>query len=166
MREKESEQLLAESIRLEKSMAELYQAFEKAFPEDGDFWRELSFEEVNHSILLQSVQETMAAGAKELPTDFVCRSLAKLQESNAVVPEIAGRAARMSREEALNLALQFELSAGEIHFQRFMKKTPDSMLAEIYQQLNQDDKNHAQRIQNYMGERGIPVSGQVGQAEE
>ena len=64
-----------------------------------------------------------------------------------------------SREIAFNLALKTEMSAGEIHFQSAMTKDTDSKILELFQKLNQDDKDHAKRIRAYMKEKGIAESG-------
>ena len=63
-----------------------------------------------------------------------------------------------SREKAFNLALKTEESAGEIHFQHAMTKSTDSRILQIFQNLNQGDKDHAIRIRAYMKEKGIVES--------
>ena len=60
-----------------------------------------------------------------------------------------------SRAEAFNTALNIENSAGELHFQHFQEKKHLSNFDEIFQQLNEEDKNHAERILAYMRENGI-----------
>ena len=62
-----------------------------------------------------------------------------------------------SREEAFNTALRVEKSAGEIHFQRAMAKEADSDIMELFQQLNKDDMDHADRIRAYMQQQGIQI---------
>jgi len=62
-----------------------------------------------------------------------------------------------SREEAFNLALRIENSVYELHYQGFMEKKTDSQLEEIFIQLNNGDKDHAERILNYMEEHDISV---------
>jgi hypothetical protein len=50
------------------------------------------------------------------------------------------------------------MSAGEIHFQSAMTKSTDSEILQLFQTLNQDDKDHAKRIRAYMKEKGIKES--------
>ena len=63
----------------------------------------------------------------------------------------------VSREIALNTAYHFENMVGELNFQIFMIKNTDEKLERIFQVLNQDSVDHAQRILNYMSRNGIPV---------
>jgi hypothetical protein len=49
------------------------------------------------------------------------------------------------------------MSAGEIHFQNTMTKSADSKVLEMFQKLNQDDKDHAKRIRAYMKENQIAI---------
>ena len=64
-----------------------------------------------------------------------------------------------SREIGFNLALKIEMSAAEIHFQNTMTKSTDSEVLKLFQRLNPDDKDHAERIRAYMKEKGIEESG-------
>jgi hypothetical protein len=54
-----------------------------------------------------------------------------------------------NRAEAFELALKIEVSAGESHYNNFMKNGPESRLREIFRILNRDDLDHAQRILEY-----------------
>jgi hypothetical protein len=59
---------------------------------------------------------------------------------------------------AFNIALRLEQSAGEIHFQDYMTSEADSEMDRIFKRLNQDDKDHAKRIQSYMTQHNIAES--------
>lgn len=59
--------------------------------------------------------------------------------------------------EAFNIALNIENSAGEIHFEKFMNKETELKIDHIFQQLNKDDKDHANRISSYMNRNSIPL---------
>ncbi len=50
-----------------------------------------------------------------------------------------------------------ENSAGELHFQEFIKKEDNSAIHEIFMRLNADDKDHAKRISFYMEAHGIQL---------
>jgi hypothetical protein len=62
-----------------------------------------------------------------------------------------------SRTEAFNIALNIENSVGEIHFERFMNQETELKIVNIFQQLNRDDKDHANRISSYMNRNNIPL---------
>jgi len=65
------------------------------------------------------------------------------------------RAKPPSREEAYNTGLEIETFVGETHFQGLIDKDPENVIEEMFQQLNQDDKDHAMRIRSYMEANGI-----------
>jgi hypothetical protein len=64
-----------------------------------------------------------------------------------------------SRKSAFNIALNIEKSAGELHFQLAMEKSPTSSIMEVLQVLNKDCKDHANRILAYMSDKGIEKQG-------
>ncbi|MEE8377166.1 MAG: hypothetical protein V3R45_02225 [Candidatus Aminicenantaceae bacterium] len=49
-------ELLETSIELELLVSDLYSLYNEIFPEDSDFWWDLSFEEKNHASLLESMR--------------------------------------------------------------------------------------------------------------
>jgi hypothetical protein len=51
--------------------------------------------------------------------------------------------------------LDIEKSAGELHYQLAMEKSPTSSIMKIFQGLNKDCKNHTNRILAYMSDKGI-----------
>ena len=149
-------QLKDEAIRLELNVGKLYLLFRGAFDEDADFWRQLAIEENNHAQLIDScVDLFMQAGL--FPTEILPASLESLQNANSKLTALLDQfeVKPPSREQAFNMALQTECSAGEIHFQKLMEETADSRIIELFQKLNQDDKDHAQRIRVYMRDKGI-----------
>jgi hypothetical protein len=152
----ELSQLIEESVQLELNVAELYLVFYRALPEDADFWRRLFMEEKNHAALIRSIEEGfMPAGI--LPKGLLSSSLGKIREANAGIVTLIARfkTASPSREEAFSIARKVEESAGEIHFQAFMKKLTESGIDQVFQRLNRDDKDHAMRIRSYAEEHGI-----------
>ena len=149
--------LIKESINLELNVAELYLAFYNLFPEDAAFWWKLTLEEENHAALLRTGKELYLPRNK-FPRDLVHILLQDLidknKELNSLIEEYENNPP--SREEAFNIALRIENSAYELHYQRFMDKEPSSRMEEIFQQLNQDDKNHVEKISAYMKHHNIP----------
>ena len=90
---------------------------------------------------------------------MLASSLEELRSANSTIVELLEKHQDTppSREDAFNLALKLEQSAGEIHFQQFMEKSSTSKLDSIFQRLNRDDKDHAIRIRSYMQDHGIKI---------
>jgi ferritin len=149
--------LIKECINLELNVAELYLVFYNLFSEDAAFWWKMTVEEKNHAALLRSGKELYLPRNK-FPPALVHGLLQDLintnKELNSLIEEYEHNPP--SREEAFNIALSIENSAYELHFQKFMDKKPSSRMEEIFQQLNQDDKNHAEKISMYMKQHNIP----------
>ena len=143
--------LIKESINLELNVAELYLFFYHSFPEDSAFWWKLTVEEEHHAALLRSGEELYLPRNK-FPRNLLHGLLQDLinknRELNALIEEYERNPP--SREEAFNIALSIENSAYELHFQKFMSREPSSRMEEIFQELNRDDKNHAEKISLYM----------------
>ena len=149
-------QLANEAIRLELNVGKLYLLFRDICPDDAAFWWQLAIEENNHASLIRSGTDFfMQAGL--FPTEILPPFIADLQKTNAKLGALLEQYDKNlpSREEAFNLALETERSAGEIHFQHIMTKSADSRILELFQKLNTDDKDHVKRIQAYMKDKGI-----------
>ena len=148
--------LIDESINLELNVANLYLLFHELFQEDRSFWWKLIMEEEGHAALLRSGKELFLPRNK-FPHDLIDDRLRLLVDTNSRVHSLIEECEinPPSREEAFNIAFSLENSAGELHFQRFMDGEPSSKMDAIFQELNKDDKNHAERISSYMNSHGI-----------
>ena len=145
------------AMRLEYNVSKLYMIFRDTYPQDADFWWQLVIEEGNHAALIKSgLDYFMPAG---LFPDEMLPSMEELQKANKGLESLLKQyeANPPSRETAFNVALKTEMSAGEIHFQKTMTKSADSKVLEMFQKLNQDDKDHAKRIKAYMKENKIAI---------
>ena len=153
--------LIKESINLELNVAELYLAFYHLFPQDAAFWWKLTVEEEHHAALLRSGEELYLPRNK-FPRNLLHGLLQDLIDKNKELTSLIEEYERNppSREEAFNIALSIENSAYELHYQRFMDKEPSSSMEVIFQQLNRDDKNHAEKISIYMKQHNIPQQSQ------
>jgi ferritin len=151
--------LLDESIQLELNLAKLYTVFNDCFEEDEEFWWQLSMEERSHAILLQQ-EKKQPQPLAFFPENLLSKDIEALKVNNGVILDEIKRFASNpgSREDALNLALKIEMSAGESHFQEFMESETGSLTADLFKQLASEDQNHAQRIRDYMKEHGITVT--------
>ncbi len=153
---KKLSQLIDESIKLELNIADIYMFFYNTFPEDSEFWWKMSLEEKNHASLIKSGRDTFL---DQFPHKLLAPSLQKLcNTNNKLIPLLKEyREKPPSRETAFNIALDLEQSTGELHFQIAMEKQVTSGIMKIFQELNNDYKDHANRIQTYMSDKGIEI---------
>ncbi len=144
---------LDESIKLELSLAKLYSLFHDSFFEDEDFWWELTMEEQGHASLLQQ-EKKQPQPLEFFPDNLLSTDLQSLIDTNKKIAELISRYSETlpSKAEALQVALDLELAAGESHFQQFLDSPTNSFSANIFKQLNQEDCDHAERIRSYMKE--------------
>jgi hypothetical protein len=154
--------MLEASIELELKVAKLYLLFYHNLPQDIDFWWNLMLEEQNHAALLRSIKDVFVPRGS-IPENMVAESLGIITRSCEALQHWHQHYSDSppSRVQAFNLALGIEHSAAELHFQRFMDKTPDSKVEEVFQQLNAEDKDHAQRLIDYMDAHNIVISPEI-----
>jgi ferritin len=150
--------LIEESINIELNVSEIYSLFHQLFQDDVEFWWKLLQEEKNHAKLIQSGQEHFEP-IDMFPQNLLHRNLQDLKDTNSKLHSLIEniKNAPPSRSEAFNIALEIENSAGELHFQKFMSEDASSVIDEIFKRLNEEDKEHATRIRNYMKSNGIPI---------
>ncbi len=147
---------LDESIQLELNLAKLYTLFNDCFFEDEDFWWELAMEEQGHATLLQ--QEKNQPQHKEFfPENLLANDLQSLIDNNTKIAALIASytCTPPSRAEAFQTAYSLEMAAGESHFQQFLDSPSNSFSANIFKQLNQEDRDHAARIIQYMQKNHI-----------
>jgi hypothetical protein len=152
---KHFENYVDEAIKLELNVAELYALFSKLFPNDFEFWWKLSEEEINHGALLKSLKR-IGPVIGEIPKEIFPHKLEELVSANSKISSVIKDFHKdSSRKMAFKIALDIETSAGEIHFQTFMKQTSMPENYDVFQKLNNDDIDHAARIQKYMTDHNI-----------
>jgi len=132
-------------------MSDLYQVFYARFPEDSQFWWNLSMEELNHASLIRSINDLFLP-EKILPAEGIEIQTEKIREvNNSILNRIKNyKTENLIRYEAFRYASDLENSFGEIHFELFMNGSSESHVHRIFQKLNGEDKNHALRISDYM----------------
>ena len=143
-------EVIDESIKLELNVSKLYTLFHEIFPDHGDFWWTLSIEEKNHASLLLTGKNHFGSIGM-VPKKLLATRLEMLEMTNYELQFLIDKFTHTppSEEDAFDLAIQIEESAGEIHFQNFMQNNSDNPLEEIFHKLNSDDANHAERIRSY-----------------
>ncbi|MEI7694727.1 MAG: rubrerythrin family protein [Chlorobium sp.] len=150
------QKLLEESIQLELNLAKLYTLFNDFFSDDEDFWWDLAMEEQGHAALFK--EEKKQPQQKEFfPKNLLATDLQSLIDTNVKITGLiaACTATPPSRSEAFKTAYALEMAAGESHFQQFLDSPTNSFSANIFKQLNQEDRDHATRIQQYMQKNHI-----------
>ncbi|MEI8032097.1 MAG: rubrerythrin family protein [Chlorobiaceae bacterium] len=142
---------LDESIALELNLAKLYTLFHDTLSEDEDFWWQLAMEERGHAALLQQ-EKKQPQPTEFFPEGLIDMDLDELQDANRQVMELIGKFSVVppSREAAFKAALHMEEAAGEYHYQQFLDNPSNSYSVTIFKQLNQEDRDHAERIKLYM----------------
>jgi hypothetical protein len=158
---KQLSQLIDESIKLELNIADIYMVFYNTFFEDSDFWWKMTLEEKSHANLIKSGRDTFL---DQFPPKLLAPSLQKLNNTNDKLISLLKEYKEKppSRETAFNIALNIEQSTGELHFQLAMEKSLTSSIMKIFQELNNDYKDHANRIRTYMRDNGIKIRRRVG----
>lgn len=147
---------LDESIKLELNLARLYTLFNDLFPDDEDFWWQLAMEERGHASLLQQ-EKKQPQPIEFFPENLLAADLQALIDANQRILELIESFTKNapSRKEAFKTALDLELAAGEAHFQEFLDTPNPSPAVAIFKQLNQEDRDHAERIRAHMRENDI-----------
>ena len=151
------EELIDICIKLELNVSKLYRLFSRTFDEDRDFWHKLS-EEEGHALLLKGAKNALAS-SKYFPTAMLPKDVDELIHHNLQLERTVYRFKTNppSRELALQTAYKLELSVGEIHYQKAMSQANPSGFLKIFQELNADDKDHAERIQEYSTANNIAI---------
>ena len=148
--------IVDEAIRLELNLAKLYLNFHLKFPGDANFWWTLTLEEENHASLLRSARDHFIP-KDVFPRDMLSSDIQPLIDTNERLERLIGehRDAPPSRKNAFNVAIRFEQSAGESHYQYAMSLPRQSKVLAVFQELNNNDKNHIERLSAYMDTHGI-----------
>lgn len=106
--------MLHSSIMLELNVGKLYRLFHETFPEHKSFWWKLHLEEENHAALIRSIKEHFGPIGK-IPDNLLSSSLQTLHDSNSAITSLIDEYTETapSAEEAFNIALKLELTAGD-----------------------------------------------------
>ncbi len=149
------EKIIDEAIQLEMNVAELYQLFHELFPEDAQFWKQLSSEEEHHATLLRTVK-LMEASDLLFSLEALPGGWEELNKTNQKIGQaIEDFRQNPDRHQAFHLAFELENSAGELHYNIFMKSKYNKRGAAVFRDLNGDDMDHASRIEKYMKQNHI-----------
>ena len=150
--------LIEESIKLELTVAELYQFFFSTFTEDSDFWWKLMIEEKGHAAILRSGKESFLP-LNKFPKKLVSDSLHDVSNSIVKIENLlkAYKDNPPTRTEAFNTALKIEMSAGEVHLQEFLETKNKTSIDKVFQKLINSDKDHVSKLLDYMKMNNVDV---------
>ncbi len=148
----ELNELIDESIKVERNMEALYKLLAGIFPDDAAFFEQLEEEESNHALLLELAKKYLAP-VGTFPEGMLAGNLQMVAQANERIESAVDeyKESPPTRQEALDFAVRMELSAGEIHYQ-FAMDHGEEPEAETFRDLNGGDKDHAGRIKAYMGQ--------------
>jgi len=150
------QQIVDESIRLERNVGRLYLLFSHIFDDDESFWWELAIEEENHAALLKSGKICFIQDGL-FPREIFDTTLEALLATNLEIEKNLHtfESSPPSRAEAFQLAIHLEISAVESCYQRVVDQACDSVAAKLFKKLNRDNKDHVHRIQQYCNARDL-----------
>ncbi len=121
------------------------------------YWWKLVLEEQNHASLLKTVKKMNEVNVV-IPEELLPVSIQELQKTNRIIRQYKEELeARPDRARAFQLAYELENSAGELHYESFMRGDSSSIPGKLFKKLNGDDIDHARRIKQYMAEQGISM---------
>jgi len=75
------EQLMDESIKLERNVADVYKIFLTTFPEDSELWSKLIREEEKHADVIQSMRSSLLL-LRQFPSGILTSSMKMLKKTN------------------------------------------------------------------------------------
>ncbi len=155
-------ELIEESIKLELTVAELYQFFFSTFTEDSDFWWKMMIEEKGHAAILRSGKESFLP-LNKFPKNLVSSSLNDVRNTVVEIESLlkAYKDNPPTRTEAFNTALKFEMSAGEVHLQEFLETKNKTSIDKVFQKLINGDKDHVSKLLDYMKMNNVDVEKSV-----
>ncbi len=144
-----------EAIKLEMNVSRLYFRFYEFFPQDAAFWWRITMEEKNHAALLKNLKMAIPLVGNP-PEELQSMQTDDLKITNDRINSIiASFTENDSRRKAFDIALEIEESAGELHYQTFIDSQSLSEKYKIFQHLNLEDKDHADRIRKYVADNNL-----------
>jgi hydroxyethylthiazole kinase-like sugar kinase family protein len=147
---------LDEAGQLEILVADLYTIFEQSFFEYKNFWHQLVDEEKNHASITRTIKDNPG-----LLNEFVSSSapdlLQEILQTKELVSSLILKFSEKApdRKTAFLAAIKIEKSAGEIAYQNFITQEADSWILMGLQKLNEYDRDHIERLEQYAKDNKI-----------
>jgi rubrerythrin len=150
------EEILAESVILEKKVGDLYRLHARLFPEDEGFWHQLAEEEDYHSVIMHSAKDCLfneglfPSEALDPDSENIRRMIRKIDDTIAEYKRNPP-----AKADALRIALELERDSGEYYLKVALDLPYSSTPLDLLRQLVGENRNHAERIQKQMRISGI-----------
>ena len=141
----DTEQLLMALYNHEIAISQLYGAYADRFDEDGDFWADLSGEEINHAASLEDLAKKVKEGDECVSLELF--SKASIEASIEHVKKLIARAdeADLTLVDALAHAVRIEEGMVENrYFEVFKGDSAEAI--EVLNTLADDSRRHAAEI--------------------
>lgn len=148
--------ILERLVEIELKTSDLYTIFRNAREEDAEFWSGLALEEINHaSIIKGAISSFVEEGL--YPVEVPPPTLAELNQVVRRLNQLLAKFRKRppTRASTFRIALEIEDSSGEVHYQRAVEATPQTVFLEMFQKLNAGEADHAQRIREYIGAKSL-----------
>jgi len=142
-------ELIDLSIDLEYGIGKIYYIFHKNFPDDSEFWLQISKEENGHASILKNAKDLLFVD--KFPIELILKSKKEIKNTLTEIKKIINyiNINNITVEDAFNIALKLEDSAAEKHYELFMNIATDDKIKKLFQKLNDEDKNHYNRLLEY-----------------
>jgi hypothetical protein len=149
--------IIDEAVRFERNLSSLYLQFLEAFPEDEDFWWELSIDEQRHASSLETGQKLFH---DEFAREVVIADLDGLRQSNEDLESTIQRLGKepLDRAEAFQIALRFECDENEATLFELLEIGPSDPASTLVDSLHREDLVHQQKIRDYAASAGITIT--------
>lgn len=149
--------LIDEATEHELAISELYLHFHRLFPDDRDFWWTMALEEKNHASILINII-ALSKIVKKLPKSIIPGNPNIFKkEKERVASMVNTLDANITREMAFQMAYDTEISSGEEHYRLFVENQSEPNVFKVFQQLSNQDNDHASRILEYASLNGIRI---------
>ena len=158
MNQNELLSLIHEAMEIELNASHLYGLIGKLFPEDSEFWVQLSYEEKKHASLMKNCEEYFLSNP-DFPEELFSMDINQLREANSMIKTCIDQftSSQPSKAIAFKRALEIEESSGEIHYQKQITGETNNKLLKIFQTMYREDTDHLERIREYMEKNDISL---------
>lgn len=127
-------------IRLENAMADIYHSFSLHHIEDSAFWLRMQEEENKHAMVIRTRRQYIM-DSTDLSALLLEENLPVFLKETVQVEDLAEKLHKnpTSRSKAFELAIEFEQSAGELHYKQTAPLKSSSIAVDAIRRLSDMD---------------------------
>jgi rubrerythrin len=145
--------IISGCMKVERAASRLYKKIAKKFPDDNEFWQDLSDDEVNHLSFLKDVH---SFGLTEVmkKTDALPR-MKYIDEALNIAEDLTSKikSNSVSFKKVLAMTLKLEESMAEMYTNRVIAKLLSCEDEASYKKTVADEKKHINKIKRMMNKR-------------